>query len=134
MYTRFHMCRSVIYQTDIYIIYIYTLPISRLTLFMGGEVFHQMIVILVIVTSTLDGVSTPTTLSTSRSSSVLILEEDGQQLEYHLIGEWYVLYEEWNTKVVQPKTYVVVRSICRNFEKGFPLQISDCYIRVVYVA
>ena len=67
------------------------LPISRLTLFVGGQVFHQMIVILMIVTSTSDGVSTPTTLITSHSSSVLILEEDGQQSEYHLIGEWYVL-------------------------------------------
>ena len=24
------------------------------------------------------------------------------------------------------------RDIRRNFEKGFPLQLSDCYIRVVY--
>ena len=26
------------------------------------------------------------------------------------------------------------RGIHRNFEKGFPLLLSDCYIRVVYIA
>ena len=25
------------------------------------------------------------------------------------------------------------RGVHRNFEKGFPIQLSDCYIRVVYI-
>jgi len=25
------------------------------------------------------------------------------------------------------------RGVCRNFEKEFPLHLSDCYIRVVYI-
>jgi len=27
----------------------------------------------------------------------------------------------------------LVRGVCRNFEKGLPLHLSDCYIRVVYL-
>ena len=26
-----------------------------------------------------------------------------------------------------------IRGVHRNFEKGFPLQLSDCYIRIVYI-
>jgi len=48
------------------------------------------------VTSTSDGMSTPIILISLHSSLMLILEEDGQQLEYHLIEEWYVLCESGN--------------------------------------
>ena len=32
-----------------------------------------------------------------------------------------------------PNQCCQARGVCRNFEKGFPLQLNDCYIRVVYI-
>ena len=29
--------------------------------------------------------------------------------------------------------FLIARGVGRNFEKGFPLHLSDCYTRVVYI-
>ena len=59
-----------------------------LTLYLELEAFQQVDVILMIVTSTSDGASTLTILILLLSTSVQTFLMGGQQLEYHLTGEW----------------------------------------------
>ena len=54
-------------------------------------------------------------------------------LNIYIMNSWskpLVLQQQPFTSIKAPNT----RGAHRNFEKGFPPQLSDCYITVVYIA